>query len=106
MKSFRIFKNIHSMKSFHWNHIISLKCIWKNLIEDDKLIFRYVAHVEIDCPSTGIAWRFPVGKWFATTEEDELIERDIFPDHEDTKLYVAKVPYEFTIVTSDSREVF
>ena len=63
----------------------------------------YVSHVEIDCPSLGTFWRFPVGKWFANDEEDGLVERDIYPDEGDKEEYTALVPYEFTISTSDTR---
>jgi len=63
----------------------------------------YVSSVEIDCPSTGTFWRFPVGKWFADDEGDQLIERDVYPDEGDKEEYTALVPYEFSIVTSDIR---
>ena len=57
----------------------------------------YVSHVTIDCPAVGKTWRFPVGKWFAKDEDDQLIERDIYPDQDDTKDYEALIPYEVRI---------
>ena len=58
----------------------------------------YVSHVTIDCPAVGKTWRFPVGKWFAKDEDDQLIERDIYPDQDDTKDYEALIPYEVRIL--------
>ena len=54
----------------------------------------YVSEISVVCAKLGKSWRFPVGKWFARDEDDQLIERDLYPDVDDTDTYEAYIPYE------------
>ncbi|XP_012940880.1 lipoxygenase homology domain-containing protein 1 [Aplysia californica] len=61
----------------------------------------FLDKVVIDAPSLGKTWVFQCGHWLSDSDEDRLLERELFPQELATEEYVPCIPYEITTFTSD-----
>ncbi|XP_059150632.1 lipoxygenase homology domain-containing protein 1-like isoform X2 [Physella acuta] len=61
----------------------------------------FLDKVLIDAPSLGRAWLFPCGRWLSDSDDDRMIERELFPQELATEEYKPCIPYEITTYTSN-----
>ena len=61
----------------------------------------YVESVEIEVPNVGEYYLFGVNRWFATDEDDGLIERELYPSKVENR--DGTVPYQIEVYTGDER---
>ncbi|CAL1540467.1 unnamed protein product [Lymnaea stagnalis] len=61
----------------------------------------FLDKVEIDAPALGRAWVFPCGHWLSDSDEDRLLERELYPQELATEVYEKCIPYEITTYTSN-----
>ena len=47
----------------------------------------FLDKVVIDAPSLGRTWVFPCGHWLSDSDEDRLLERELFPQELATEVY-------------------
>ena len=67
----------------------------------------FLDKVAIDAPSLGKTWLFPCGHWLSDSDEDRLLERELYPQELATEEYT---PCEFmkrrNYITTSTRNLF